>query len=121
MADWQAVGREDMLAMGEMRGLSVSGKRLLLVRLDDGYHAYQERCPHLKAHLARGRLEEGAIVCPWHGSRFDARTGKNLRWVPAWPSALVSLSKWIRPAQGLQSYPLKVEDGRIWVDVESIP
>ena len=28
--------------------------------------------------LSEGKLEEGALVCPWHGSRFDLETGRVL-------------------------------------------
>jgi nitrite reductase/ring-hydroxylating ferredoxin subunit len=38
------------------------------------------RCRHLAADLANGTIdEEGRLVCPWHQSAYDVRTGRMLR------------------------------------------
>ena len=38
------------------------------------------RCRHLGADLANGTIdEEGRLVCPWHQSAYDVRTGRMLR------------------------------------------
>lgn len=34
-------------------------------------------CPHLGGPLDRAPIEDGCITCPWHGYRFDLRTGKS--------------------------------------------
>ena len=34
---------------------------------------------HLGGPLAQGKLEGYEVQCPWHGSRFDIRTGKVVR------------------------------------------
>jgi nitrite reductase/ring-hydroxylating ferredoxin subunit len=42
--------------------------------------AVSRRCRHLGADLANGSLdEEGRLVCPWHHSAYDVRTGRMLR------------------------------------------
>jgi nitrite reductase/ring-hydroxylating ferredoxin subunit len=33
-------------------------------------------CPHLGGPLEDARIEAGAVVCPWHGYRFDCATGR---------------------------------------------
>lgn len=39
--------------------------------------AVTRRCRHLMADLARGSIdEEGCLVCPWHGSRYDTDSGQ---------------------------------------------
>jgi len=46
---------------------------------DDGdrYFAVSRRCRHQLADLSEGTLdEEGCLVCPWHQSRYDVRTGE---------------------------------------------
>lgn len=43
---------------------------VVLVRAGDEITAFSARCPHLGCRL--NRLEAGALVCPCHGSRFDA-------------------------------------------------
>ena len=42
------------LWIGEMRGLRVSGRGVLLVRLDDGVYAYADKCAHLGVELSKG-------------------------------------------------------------------
>jgi nitrite reductase (NADH) small subunit len=34
-------------------------------------------CPHLGGPLDQARVENGCIRCPWHGYRFDVRTGRS--------------------------------------------
>lgn len=39
--------------------------------------AVSRRCRHLGADLANGTLDaEGRLVCPWHRSAYDVRTGR---------------------------------------------
>lgn len=42
--------------------------------------AVSRRCRHLGADLAEGSLDdEGHLVCPWHKSAYDVRTGRMVR------------------------------------------
>lgn len=41
--------------------------------------AVADRCPHARARLSEGTIEEGVITCPAHGSQFDLRSGERLR------------------------------------------
>jgi nitrite reductase/ring-hydroxylating ferredoxin subunit len=38
--------------------------------------AFQEYCTHRYGPLSEGALHDGQVTCPWHGSRFDARSGE---------------------------------------------
>jgi nitrite reductase/ring-hydroxylating ferredoxin subunit len=43
----------------------------------DGYFAVTRRCRHLMADLGRGSIDDdGCLVCPWHGSKYDVKTGR---------------------------------------------
>lgn len=43
----------------------------------DRYFAVSRRCRHQLADLSEGTLDaEGCLVCPWHQSRYDVRTGE---------------------------------------------
>jgi nitrite reductase/ring-hydroxylating ferredoxin subunit len=37
--------------------------------------AHSTRCPHLGGPLEEAPVTNGCVVCPWHGYRFDLRTG----------------------------------------------
>lgn len=42
--------------------------------------AVTRRCRHLYADLARGSIDdEGCLVCPWHGSKYNVETGRMVR------------------------------------------
>jgi nitrite reductase/ring-hydroxylating ferredoxin subunit len=44
---------------------------------EDRYFAVSRRCRHQLADLAGGSIDaEGCLVCPWHQSRYDVRTGE---------------------------------------------
>ena len=43
---------------------------------DGELFAVSRRCRHQLADLSQGKLDaEGCLVCPWHQSRYDVRTG----------------------------------------------
>jgi toluene monooxygenase system ferredoxin subunit len=69
---------ERELWVGEMRGLVVGGRRLLLVRTEEAICAYEDRCAHLGLPLSSGRLENGVITCAHHRYSYDARTGRGI-------------------------------------------
>ena len=73
-----AVLRESELWVGEMRGLVVEGRRLLLVRTEEAICVYEDRCAHLGLPLSAGKLENGVITCPHHRYAYDARTGRGI-------------------------------------------
>jgi nitrite reductase/ring-hydroxylating ferredoxin subunit len=58
-------------------GLAVTAGqgRLLLVRQGTEILALGNRCSHRGAPLSDGSVSDGCVTCPWHGSRFDLRTG----------------------------------------------
>ena len=42
--------------------------------------AVTRHCRHLYADLANGTIDdEGCLVCPWHGSKYDVGTGRMVR------------------------------------------
>lgn len=47
---------------------------------DGDLFAVSRRCRHLYADLANGSIDRnGCLVCPWHGSRYDVKTGRMVR------------------------------------------
>jgi nitrite reductase/ring-hydroxylating ferredoxin subunit len=40
--------------------------------------AHATLCPHRLGPLHECAVEDGALRCPWHGYRFDVRTGESL-------------------------------------------
>ena len=68
--------------------LDFAGEPVRLVRLGDEVVAHSARCPHWLGPLEDAPVEEGCVRCPWHGYRFDVRSGasadgRSLRLAPA--------------------------------------
>lgn len=98
-----------------MRAFPVGGRRVLVVNLDGAFHALDDICPHLAVPLNRGELKDGCVVCPGHGSAFDARTGEARRWVGKPITRLTRFTEG-RPANA-RTYKLLVEDGQLMVEL----
>jgi nitrite reductase/ring-hydroxylating ferredoxin subunit len=86
---------------GKVYATTIDGQQVLLTRVQGKVCAFSAKCPHIGFSLARGRIEDGTIRCPWHGSRFDLVSGKNLDWtnafaglpMPKWSHALLTFGK----------------------------
>jgi nitrite reductase/ring-hydroxylating ferredoxin subunit len=73
------VGEPDRIPAADLPAGGVRGAGSWAVgnRGDDRFFAVSRRCRHQLADLARGRVDaDGCLVCPWHGSRYDVRTGE---------------------------------------------
>lgn len=50
--------------------------RTRTIEIDGECYAIAAVCPHLGGPLDAAQVADGCIVCPWHGYRFDVRTGE---------------------------------------------
>jgi nitrite reductase/ring-hydroxylating ferredoxin subunit len=78
------------------------GLPIVLANVDGDVYALEDQCSHDEFPLSDGELEDGDVVCLYHGARFDACTGKN-KTLPA-----------IRP---VRSFPVEVRGADIYVDL----
>lgn len=51
------------------------GNAIALFRLEDGYYAIENRCPHRGGSLGEGKINGNEVSCPWHQWKFDIKTG----------------------------------------------
>jgi uncharacterized membrane protein/nitrite reductase/ring-hydroxylating ferredoxin subunit len=65
----------DELKVDQMKLLHIGDRRIVLARTEQGYVAFDDRCPHRGGSLAGGVMMCGTVQCPWHGSQFDVKTG----------------------------------------------
>ena len=73
--EWTAALAADELPGAQPVSVQVGDTPLMLVRDGDEVLALHDRCSHRGCSLASGEIEDGAVVCPCHGSRFDLRSG----------------------------------------------
>lgn len=81
----------------------VGDTEVALFRAGEEYHAIDDLCSHAEASLSEGEQYGCIVECPRHGGRFDIRTGK-AKHFPAFSP--------------VRTFPLKVEDGGIFIDVD---
>lgn len=55
--------------------ITLGGADAVIVRRGDRCFAFSGVCTHEEGPLADGELDGDTVVCPWHFSRFDIRTG----------------------------------------------
>ena len=52
---------------------------LVVIRIGDQLHGLHDVCAHAGGPLHEGRVVDGCVECPWHGSRFSMRDGSVLQ------------------------------------------
>lgn len=70
-AGWQLAALSSDVGDGPL-ARTVADTPLVLFRTRGGVAALVDRCPHRNYPLSKGRVEDGAITCPYHGWRFAA-------------------------------------------------
>ena len=59
-----------------MKAVDVAGEKVCIVNIEGNYYAIGNVCTHVGGPLDEGTLEGYEVECPWHGSKFDVRTGE---------------------------------------------
>ncbi len=94
------VCRLDDLQPGTARHVKVGKNDIAVVRVADEVFALSNVCRHAFAPLSEGFLEGHELMCPWHGWRYDVRTGTT-----------------DHPNADVRTYPVSVRDGQVFVSV----
>ena len=100
-------------------GTVVGAGRYAVGNANGELFAVTRRCRHLYADLANGRIDkDGCLVCPWHGSKYDVKTGRMVRGpqgiyakIPGLDAANIALT-WVLP---LGRGEVTVRDGTVYV------
>ncbi|HJN91134.1 MAG TPA: Rieske 2Fe-2S domain-containing protein [Dehalococcoidia bacterium] len=111
------------LPPGTVAAAEIDGTRVCVANVHGEIYAVQDRCPHLLAPLSAGDLNGASIVCPWHDSEFDMRTGSTKSWLPQgiWnlidklaPPLPPPLEAKLKP-QKIRTFRTRIVDGTIKV------
>ncbi len=91
------------VAIGSMKTLNISGKRIAIANVDGEFFAVDDTCSHEQCSLGtEGILDGSLITCGCHGAQFEVTTGKVLS-LPA--------------PTDIASYQVKVEGSDIYVAI----
>ena len=76
MARFVKIARKSRLPEGKGAYVEVEGRGIALFNLGGAVYALDNDCTHMGGPLSQGFVREGEVECPWHGSRFDIKTGE---------------------------------------------
>src|SRR5690554_5859080 len=85
--------------------VTIGRVQLAVFRMDDAdppVRVVSDVCPHAGASLSAGFVDDGCILCPWHGWAFDAHDGRC-------PD---------NPAIGVATYPVRIDAGHVFVRLD---
>jgi len=89
------------LEVDRLTTVVAAGRAICITRTSDGYGALDNRCPHQGGPLGDGQLENGYVICPWHGYEYNPCTG--------------------RPPEGFSDaatgYPVELRDDGLYVEL----
>lgn len=89
------------LPPGKLIQAEVNDKGYAVCNAEGTVYAIDGYCPHAGGPLGCGALHGRSITCPWHMWGFDCETGQSD----------------VSPNVKLATFPVKVEDGDIFIDV----
>ena len=94
------VARFEDLAPGGARHVKIGKRDIAVVRVGDDVFALSNVCRHAFGPLAEGFVDGCTLACPWHGWRYDVRTGAT-----------------DHPNADVATFPATVRDGVVLVTV----
>jgi MocE subfamily Rieske [2Fe-2S] domain protein len=99
---WHLAGLAADFEDEDVEQLWVGELAIAVYRAEGKFYATQDLCTHEHAYLSDGVVVDCVVECPFHQGRFDIRSGKALG-----PPVI----------EPLETYPIKVVDGRLYVHV----
>ncbi|MGD9116392.1 MAG: Rieske 2Fe-2S domain-containing protein [Dehalococcoidia bacterium] len=109
-------GKVGELEDGAMKAIPAAPEEILLAMVGDSYYAVSNRCPHMKGKLAQGTLEGTVVTCPLHGSQFDLKDGKVVRWLRG-TGVLSRVGRALKAPKNLKTYPVQVRDDQLFIEI----
>ena len=116
MSSMIEVGKSREFQNGTMKEVVVEGHEILIARVGDKYYATDNRCTHMGGKLSHGKLEGTVVTCPRHGSQFELKDGRVVRWLKG-SGFLSVLGKALKSPRPLSKYNVQVVDDKILVEV----
>ena len=98
MAEWKIIANECDVVEGKPVEVIFESKVILLLKANDVVSGFEGLCPHQKARLVFGTVDETWLHCPQHQAKFRLSDG-------------MCGPGWVLPP--LKTYKTKVDNGKI--------
>src|SRR6266704_4066675 len=95
------VAEKSDLREGFSKVVNVEGRSIALFRVKSEYFALANVCLHRGGPLGEGNLSGSVVTCPWHGWKFDVRTG----------------SFTVIPTLKVTTYKVREQNGSVMVEI----
>jgi len=76
MPKFVAIGKTSEIPDQGAKCVEVEGRKIAVFNLGGAFYAIDDDCPHEQGPLSDGNIDGEEVECPWHGSRFNLKTGK---------------------------------------------
>ena len=96
--------RLDQLVEGRGVPVRVEGSYLAVFLADGEVHVLDNECAHVGSPLDSGPVDDGRLVCPWHGWTYELATGELVTSFGNLP--------------GVRRYRTRVHDGAVLVTLD---
>lgn len=91
---------ESRIKQGTTKLLIVNQNRICLARIEDQFFAVEDKCSHNGESLSKGNINYlGEVVCPWHGYRFQLKTGRECE----------------ERSRDLATYPIRIDETGFYI------
>lgn len=100
---WVQVCRRQDIPAGRGWPVQAGGERIAVFETAGGLRAVENTCLHIGNPIDDGAVQGEVVTCPWHGWRYDLRSGDHLTVFGRKP--------------GLRTFPVRLEGDEVWVDV----
>lgn len=97
------VDKIENFSEGQMKNVTLGGKEILVAKSEGHFYAISNICSHAGAELHEGTLEANELTCPWHGAKWDVKTG-DLIWFP-------------QKLNNQDIYTVLVEDQNVYIEI----
>ncbi len=100
--NWHHVANTGDIEEEDVMPAKVGELELAIYNVEGDFYATSDICTHGQAQMSEGVVIDDIIECPLHQGRFHIPSGS---------------AKGAPVSEALATYPVKVEDGKVYVDV----
>ena len=105
MGNWFRVAAlSDLPSEGLGHAVKADGLEIAVFRWNGGVYAVEDLCPHLGFPLSEGIIQEGEVICSWHGWRVRLNDGSCRR-----------------ERESAKTYPCEIRGDDVWVEIPTFP
>jgi nitrite reductase/ring-hydroxylating ferredoxin subunit len=76
MPEFVKVAKVSDIPSGEVIGVNVGDRRIVIANVDGKFYGIDAECTHQGAPLDEGFLEKKVLTCPWHAGDWNVETGE---------------------------------------------